>query len=87
MSVISRSSVEYLTSITKRVTATASNTVDDPAGISRAICVNGSGDVAMILAGESTAMTETLTAGVVYPYAVKRVLVTGTDATGIRLLY
>ena len=87
MSTISRGSIEALSSITRRVVPTLSDTENDPAGTSRAVLVNTAGPVSLLLAGEEVAQVETLLAGVVYPYAVKRVLQTGTTASGIRLLY
>jgi len=69
----------------KLVAATKSNDTDDPAGISRAIHIGGDGDIKITTAGDTT-VTLAVVAGV-YPYMVKRVWDTGTDATGIFLVY
>jgi hypothetical protein len=48
--------------------------------------VNGDGDVKMTLASGET-VTLALLAGISYPYEVKRVWATDTEATGIHALY
>ena len=57
-------------------------------GITRGIYVAASGDLTVIMADDSEEVTFTdIAAGVVHPLRVKRVLDTGTDATGIIGLY
>lgn len=52
--------------------------------ITRGIYVGTSGDVAVIMAGDSSSVIfKNLAAGIVHPLAVTRVLSTGTTATDI----
>ena len=53
----------------------------------RGLMVGADGDVSVIFMGDTSAVTLTLKAGVVYPFAVNRVRSTGTTATGIKALY
>lgn len=56
----------------------------DLATTTRAFYIGGAGNVAVILARDSASVTLTaLAVGVVHPLRVKRVLATGTTATGI----
>lgn len=60
----------------------------DLATTTRGLYVGAAGDVAVILADDSAAVTFTaLAAGIVHPLAVKRVKATGTTATGIVGVY
>jgi hypothetical protein len=64
------------------------NNSTDLAVETRGLYVGAAGDVAVILADDSAAVTFTaLAAGIVHPLAVKRVKVTGTTATGIVGVY
>lgn len=65
-----------------RGVAVTPNDSTDLAFASRAISVNGSGDVAVVTLDGDT-VTVTLAAGVLHPIRAKRVLSTGTTATGI----
>jgi hypothetical protein len=59
--------------------------LDDP---TRGLYVGAAGDVAVILADDSAAVTFTaLAAGIVHPLAVKRVRATGTTAEDIIGVY
>lgn len=62
---------------------TPSDTVDITGGILRGFYVGVSGDVAVIMADGSTVTWPALAAGVPHPIQVKRILATGTTATGI----
>ena len=55
--------------------------------VTRSIMVNVGGDVVVIFNDDTTSVTLTLQAGVVYPFRVKQILATGTTATGIIGLY
>lgn len=62
---------------------TPSDTVNIPEG-TRGLYVGASGDVAVILLDDTTSVVFTgLAAGIIHPIAAKRVLSTGTTATGI----
>ena len=53
----------------------------------RAIMVNGDGDVVVRFAQSAADVTMTLTAGQIYPFGIIAVRDTGTTATGIVGLY
>lgn len=56
----------------------------DLSGLTRAIILGGSGDVAVVLKNGDTLTLPALAAGVIYPLRAVRVLATGTTATGIK---
>lgn len=51
--------------------------------VSRAIMVGVSGNVVAIMSGNGQTVTFAMNAGEIYPFAVTRILKTGTTATGI----
>lgn len=53
------------------------------AGFTRAITVNADGDVAYLPFNSSTSVVVAMKAGAMYPISVRKVLATGTTATGI----
>ncbi|EEB83188.1 spike base protein, RCAP_Rcc01079 family [Roseobacter sp. GAI101] len=57
---------------------------NDLAQVTRAFMVSGAGDVAVVLKNGTTLDLAGLTAGVLYPFRVSKVLATGTTATGIK---
>lgn len=57
--------------------------VNELTTVTRGLMVNVAGDVAVIFNEDTASVTLTLQAGVVYPFRVKQVLLTGTTATGI----
>lgn len=60
----------------------------DLAAVSRGLYVGVAGDVSVILANDSAAVTLTgLASGIVHPLRAKRVRSTGTTATGIVAVY
>lgn len=60
----------------------------DVANVTRGLYVGVSGDVSIILAGDSAAVTFVgLAAGVIHPIRAKRVRATGTTATSIVGVY
>lgn len=65
---------------------TKSDSVDLPDGACRGLWVTGAGDVA-VYTEEGDEVTLTLAVNTIYPFAVGRVLSTGTTATGIYALY
>lgn len=65
-----------------RAVAVTPNDGADLAYASRAISVNGAGDVALVTLDGDT-VTVTLAAGMLHPIRAKRILSTGTAATGI----
>lgn len=76
---------------TRAVVVTPSDT-EDLGEITRALNVHkGTGgsfvDVAVILAGDSSAVTLTLETGYIVPIRVRRVMATNTNATNIVALY
>lgn len=76
---------------TRAVTITPDDN-NDLAEVTRAINVHkGTGgsttDIAVILSGDSSAVTMTFEVGYVIPIRVRRVLATGTDATRVVGLY
>jgi len=71
------------TAIKGAIVVTPSDTIDItyPANaLPRSIQCNVAGNVTLVLVGSSTPIPLTLLAGVMYPYAVKRVNSTGTDS-------
>lgn len=68
------------------VAVTPSDTADLIYGQCRAIHVNVAGNIA-ILDGRGNSVTLTVVAGLPLPYAARRVLSTGTTATGIFAVY
>lgn len=65
---------------------TPSDSADLPNGVTRAIMVNESGDVA-VQYRNGASDTLTLFSGTVYPIRAARILSTGTTATGIKACY
>ncbi|WIY26004.1 spike base protein, RCAP_Rcc01079 family [Parasedimentitalea psychrophila] len=55
--------------------------------VTRGLMVAVGGDVTVVFKGGGTVTLPELSPGVIYPVRVARVLVTGTDATGIVGLY
>jgi hypothetical protein len=77
-----------LSSPATRAVAITPHDSNDLADVTRGLYVGVSGDVRVILAGDTSAVTLTgLAAGMVHPLRVKRVLSTSTTATGIVGLY
>jgi hypothetical protein len=68
------------------VAITPSDTADFTYGESRGLHVNVAGNIA-IVDGRGNTVTLTVVAGMPLPYAARRVLSTGTTATGIFALY
>lgn len=67
-----------------RAVAVTPHDTNDLANVSRALWVGGAGNVAVILAGDSSAVTFTgVPAGTLLPLRVKRVMSTNTTATTI----
>lgn len=60
---------------------TPSDTVDDPLGPSRAVHCNVSGNATVLFDGDKVAQTLAFVAGLLYPYRIKRVNLTGLTAT------
>ena len=58
--------------------------VVDPPNVTRALVLANGGDVSVILRNGDAITLPGLTAGVVCPVRVSRVLVTGTTATGLK---
>ncbi len=56
----------------------------DLVSLTRAIILEGAGDVAVILKNGDAITLPVLAAGVIYPIRVARVLATGTTATGLK---
>ncbi|MDQ0062385.1 spike base protein, RCAP_Rcc01079 family [Paenibacillus harenae] len=75
--------------ITAPMTGVASVTPSDSTVIAttHGLMVSVAGDVAVQFEDGSTATIASAIAGVVYPFAVTKVLSTGTAATGILALY
>lgn len=71
------------------VTPTASDSTDDPAGVSQGIvCTGTAGNIKVDLVGGQTITLAIATGWVgLIPLRVKRVWSTGTTATGLLLLY
>lgn len=59
----------------------------DLASLPRALMVTTGGDVAVEFRDGAQLVLPSLTPGVIYPIRAKRVLATGTSATGIKGLY
>lgn len=55
----------------------------DIQNLTRAIVLTSGGDVSVVLKGGDTITLPALTAGVIYPVRVSRVLAAGTTASGI----
>lgn len=75
-----------------RAVAITPNDTTDLAEVTRGLNVHkGTGgattDVAVIMAGDSSAVTLTIECGYIVPLRVRRVLATGTDATRVVGLY
>lgn len=60
---------------------------NDLTNYTRAILVGGAGNLACITRGGDTVTFSGLLAGVVYPFALKRIKSTGTTATNLVALY
>ncbi len=54
---------------------------------SKAVYVDGTGDVAAVMADGSELMFDSLASGVFHRLSVVRIFATGTTATGIKVLY
>lgn len=78
-------------SVTGSITVTPDDDNDlvFPSGTNRTrgILVGVSGDLNVIMASGTTALLKAVTAGVVHPLSVKRILATDTTATDIVALY
>lgn len=73
-----------VTVITEVEAVTPSDSADLPGALSRGLYVGTSGDVALIPAeGESPVTLVGLAAGLWHPISARRILATGTTATGI----
>lgn len=73
-----------ITSSAVRAIAVTPADGSDIANVSRAIWVGGAGNLAVILAGDTSAVTFTgVPAGTMLPLRVKRVMSTNTTATSI----
>lgn len=83
---VSRSSIEWIGSARRCVAITPDASAALPE-ISRAIVSNDGGAVACRFEGDDADVTLTLLAGVVYPYNIEYVRISGTDATEIFALY
>ena len=62
---------------------TKSDTVNDPNGPFRALCVGASGDVKVTMLDDTVVTWPSLAAGVLHPIACKRVWSTGTGPATI----
>lgn len=70
------------------VAVTASNTVNLPDGVCRALWVGGAGNVAVVAEGNTSAVTIVgVPAGTILPIRTRRVNSTNTTATEIVALY
>lgn len=69
------------------VAVTPDNSTDLPGGPCRALYVGTTGDISLIPAGGSSAVTFAAVAVGILPVAVKRVRATSTTATNIVALY
>ena len=52
--------------------------------VTRALMVTGAGDVTVVLRDGDTLTLPALTPGVIYPFRIRRVLSTGTTASGVK---
>ena len=80
----------YSPSLTGPVTGGFDITPDDATDLTtlpRALMVTGTGDMAVVLKDGATLTLPGLAVGVIYPFRVRRILATGTTATGIKGLY
>jgi len=68
-------------------TVTPSDTVDFTRGLTQAIWVGGSGDVAAVASNNVVTLFVAVPAGSWLPIAVRRINATATTATGIVALY
>ncbi|NOR31756.1 MAG: hypothetical protein GQ539_11755 [Sulfitobacter sp.] len=78
---------DYSAGLTGPICGGFSITPDDAADIAqvtRAVMVSGAGDLSVVLKSGDTMTLPNLTAGVVYPFRIARVLDTGTTASGIK---
>ena len=73
-------------SITPSDTNYIADSNDNPR-VTRGIQVNVAGDINVEFVDNDTPVVITVLAGVIYPYALVRVLDTDTDATGIKVLF
>ncbi|MEO3947624.1 hypothetical protein [Gorillibacterium sp. CAU 1737] len=75
----------------RAATVTPSDTLDlsIPSGLNgtKYICVGVSGDLSVITSGGDTVTLKAVAAGIFHPISVRRVLSTGTTATGIVAVY
>lgn len=72
----------------RAVAVTPHNTEDLAGGKTRGVYVGVSGDLEVIMAGDTAAVTFVgLAAGVVHPLSVTRIRAENTDATDIRAIY
>ena len=83
---MAKSGSSLIRQIAYTVPVDPSNSVDLPNGVTRGVVVNGAGFVSFTY---PNGLTDTLylNAGVLYPYTVKRIMVDGTSATGIKAGY
>jgi hypothetical protein len=80
----------FSSGLTSPVTGGFEVTPDDGADLTimpRALMVAGGGDVSVILKDGTSLTLPGLAAGVMYPVRTRRILATGTTATGIKGLY
>lgn len=77
-----------LESPARRATPVTPSDSVDLADTARGLYIGAGGDVALIAAGDTVAVTFAgLVAGTILPVRTKRVMVTGTDATSIVALW
>jgi len=87
---ISDQFADYNTGLTGPLIGGFDVTPDDGADLPtlpRALMIAGGGDVALVLKDGTSLILPGLAVGVIYPVRVRRILATGTTATGIRGLY
>lgn len=81
---------DYNTGLTGPLIGGFDATPDDSADLPtlpRALIVAGGGDVALVFKDGTSMTLPGLSAGVIYPVRIARILATGTTATGIKGLY
>lgn len=66
---------------------TPTDDLTDLGFVSRGIIVGVSGDVAVITLGGETVTLPALAAGIIHPFRVSRIKLTGTTATGIKVVW